>query len=108
MQESKSLLDANEKPLKQSEIESLKQNRAKEISFKKTINQLIIQILFLIVLYNVSNSTQDPNSFKYQDSLMKNFINSRSLNQIQFNKAHIFFKVHLIILKIIKSYSFCR
>ena len=104
MQESKSMLDTNEKPLKKSEIESLKQNRAKEISFKKTIKQLIIQILFLIVLYNVSNSTQDPNSYSYQESLMKNFINGRSLNKIQFDKVHFSFRVHQIILKIIKSF----
>jgi hypothetical protein len=76
-------------PLDQKELQLIKENRVKEDHFYKTLKGVLIQLVFLTLLYNVANLNQDPNSYKYQDSLNKLFLNGFNSEAIQFDEVII-------------------
>ena len=87
-----SLLTAKyDEPLDQKELKLIKEDRVKENHFYKTLKAVLIQLVFLTLLYNVANLNQDPNSYKYQDSLNKLFTNGINSAAIQFDEVIIIF-----------------
>ena len=72
----------------------IKENRVKEDHFYKTLKGVLIQLVFLTLLYNVANLNQDHNSYKYQDSLNKLFIHGINSAEIQFEE--VIFNFYLI------------
>jgi hypothetical protein len=86
--------------LDKNEIKLIQGNRNKDKYFYKTLKGVLIQLLFLTLLYNVANITQDPNSYKYQNSLKNFFSNGLKSEAVQFDdvKFKFFFKQRIYII----------
>ena len=80
-----------DEPLDQKELQLIKEDRVKENHFYKALKAILLQLVFLTLLYNVANLNQDPNSFKYQNLLRKLFTNGINSEAIQFNEVIIVF-----------------
>ena len=82
-------MPSNNKPLNESEIKQLKDEKDQSNNFNKTMRNIIIQLIFLTLLFNVSNLTQDSSSFKYQDYLNKFFSNGINTKAIKYKDVII-------------------
>ncbi|CAF3969202.1 unnamed protein product, partial [Adineta steineri] len=66
--------------LNESEINSARQQRLKEIHMWSIIREILIYICFLTVLYNIIYSNRNSNSFLQVNHSRKFFLNSRQIN----------------------------
>jgi hypothetical protein len=74
----------NAQPATSVELRDVRLERLKQRKLKQVLKRIVLNSVFLFVLYATAMSNRDLNSYRYQDSLARNIANSQSqANSIQ-------------------------
>ena len=83
-----------DEPLNGKELEAIRSRNKKEAQIKRNITRICVNLIFLLVIYFVSYTNRDLNSFKYQH-MLKNLVLYRKTTDTSYNQVKYSFSLIL-------------